>query len=95
MHINIYKNKIFLSVLSILVISSCQTANKAEKESVDVKTVISEDIKFEEYLSSQWNKNLEDSPVFASLLGNKRFNQEITPNSQEYYQEKINKLDSG
>ena len=93
MYINIYKNKIFLSVLSILVISSCQTANKAEKESADDKTVISEDIKFEEYLSSQWNKNLEDSPVFASLLGDKRFNQEITPNSQEYYQEKINKLD--
>ena len=93
MHINIFKNKIFLSVLSILVISSCQTANKAEKESVDDKKVISEDIKFEEYLSSQWNKDLEDSPVFASLLGDKRFNQEITPNSQEYYQEKINKLE--
>jgi len=45
MYINIYKNKIFLSVLSILVISSCQTANKAEKESADDKTVISEDIK--------------------------------------------------
>ena len=93
MHINIFKNKIFLSILSILVISSCQTANKAEKESVDDKKVISEDIKFEEYLSTQWNKDLEDSPVFASLLGDKRFNQEITPNSQEYYQEKINKLE--
>ena len=93
MYINIYKNKIFLSVLSILVISSCQTPNKAEKESADDKTVISEDTKFEEYLSSQWNKNLEDNPVFASLLGDKRFNQEITPNSQEYYREKINKLD--
>ena len=93
MYINIYKNKIFLSVLSILIISSCQTPNKVEKESADDKTVISEDIKFEDYLSSQWNKNLEDSPVFASLLGDKRFNQEITPNSQEYYQEKINKLD--
>ena len=93
MHINMYKNKIFLSVLSILVISSCQTVNKAEKESADDEIVISEDIRFEEYLSSQWNKNLEDSPVFASLLGDKRFNQEITPNSQKYYQERINKLE--
>ena len=93
MHINMYKNKIFLSVLSILVISSCQTVNKAEKESADDEMVISEDIRFEEYLSSQWNKNLEDSPVFASLLGDKRFNQEITPNSQKYYQERINKLE--
>ena len=40
MHINIFKNKIFLYILSILVISSCQTANKAEKESVDDKKVI-------------------------------------------------------
>ena len=65
----------------------------AEKEYAEDTIGISEDIKFEEYLSSQWNKDLEDSPIFASLLGDKRFNQEITPNSQKYYQERINKLE--
>ena len=93
MHINLYKNKICLSTLLILVISSCQTTINEEKKFSEDKLVISEDIKFEEYLSSQWNKDLEDSPVFASLLGDKRFNQEITPNSQEYYKERINKLE--
>ena len=93
MHISLYKNKICFFTLLILVISSCQTTINEEKKFSEDKLVISEDIKFEEYLSSQWNKDLEDSPVFASLLGDKRFNQEITPNSQEYYKERINKLD--
>ena len=93
MHISLYKNKIFLSALFILLISSCQTAIIEEKEFTEDETLISEDVIFEEYLSSEWNKDLKDSPIFASLLGDKRFNQEITPNSQEYYQERINKLE--
>ena len=93
MHISLYKNKICFSTLLILVISSCQTTINEEKKFSEDKLVISEDIKFEEYLSSQWNKDLEDSPVFASLLGDKRFNKEITPNSQEYYKERIYKLE--
>ena len=52
MHISLYKNKIFFSTLLILIISSCQTTINEEKKLSEDIQVISEDIKFEEYLSS-------------------------------------------
>lgn len=76
----------------MLVIGACQTSNIENDEDVEDKVVLNEDVKFENYLSSEWDKDLEDSPIFASLLGDKRFNKDITPNSQRYYQERINKL---
>ena len=69
-----------------LFISSCQTNQYEINEPELDKIVISEDKKFEEYLASEWDKGLEDRPIFASLLGDKRFNQDITPNNLEYYQ---------
>ena len=71
---------------TILFIASCQTSQNDIKESEVNKIIVSEDKIFEEYLDAQWNKDLEDRPIFASLLGDKRFNQDITPNDLEYYQ---------
>jgi len=89
---NLIKQKNLVLSLTILFVGSCQTNQIDIKEPEVNKIIVSEDIVFEEYLATQWNKNLEDSPIFASLLGDKRFNQNITPNDLDYYQSRIIKL---
>jgi prolyl oligopeptidase len=89
---NLIKQKNLVLSLTILFVGSCQTNQIDIKEPEVNKIIVSEDIIFEEYLATQWNKNLEDSPIFASLLGDKRFNQDITPNDLDYYQSRIIKL---
>jgi len=78
--------KINFSILSIILISSCQSNYEVINEVPD--SGIDENIKFEKYLSNQWEQNLEDSPIFASLLGNKKFNQDITSNSIKSFETK-------
>ena len=72
-------NKIYLSIASLTLVASCQT-NYLDNNQVQ-EAVIDENIRFEDFLADQWEQNLEDSPIFASLLGNKKFNQDITSNS--------------
>ena len=72
-------NKIYLSIASLGLVVSCQT-NYLDNNQVQ-ETVIDENIGFEDFLEDQWEQNLENSPIFASLLGNKKFNQDITSNS--------------
>jgi uncharacterized protein (DUF885 family) len=86
------EQKNLVLVITILFITSCQTNQNDIKESEVNKIIVSEDKIFEEYLDAQWDKDLEDRPIFASLLGDKRFNQDITPNDLEYYQSRIVKL---
>jgi uncharacterized protein (DUF885 family) len=78
--------KINFSILSIILLSSCQSNYEVIKEIPDL--AIDENIEFEKYLSNQWEQNLEDSPIFASLLGNKKFNQDITSNSIKSFETK-------
>ena len=86
---NLTKHKYFILAFTIFFLSSCQTAQNEIIEP-DINTiVISEDKIFEEYLAAEWDEDLKDSPIFASLLGDKRFNQDITPNNIEYYQSRI------
>ena len=89
---NLIKQKNLLIAFTIFLVSSCQTSQNEIKEPEVNKIIISEDKIFEEYLASQWDKGLADRPIFASLLGDKRFNQDITPNDLEYYQSRIIKL---
>jgi uncharacterized protein (DUF885 family) len=90
---NLTKHKNFILAFTIFFLSSCQTAQNEITEP-DINTiVISEDEIFEEYLVAQWDEDLKDSPIFASLLGDKRFNQDITPNNIEYYQNRISILE--
>lgn len=70
-----------LSIFLIFFISACQIENSVNLDDGPQKQVIDENIRFEKYLSNQWEQNLKDSPIFASLLGNKNFNQDITSNS--------------
>jgi uncharacterized protein (DUF885 family) len=92
-NMNLTKHKNFILAFTIFFLSSCQTAQNVTTEP-DINTiVISEDEIFEEYLVAQWDEDLKDSPIFASLLGDKRFNQDITPNNIEYYQNRISILE--
>src|SRR6056300_2065934 len=88
-----YKSKILqLSVLTIFLISACQTDIKSDITKKVQEPIIDENIKFEEFVSNQWLQELEDRPVFASLIGNKKYNQDITPNSIEFFYKKKAKL---
>ena len=89
---NLIKQRNLFLAFTILFVCSCQTSQNEIKEPEVNKIIISEDKIFEEYLASQWDKDLADRPIFASLLGDKRFNQDITPNDLEYYQSRIVKL---
>lgn len=78
-----------LSIFLIFFISACQIDNNVNLGDGPQKQVIDENIVFEKYLLNQWEQNLKDSPIFASLLGNKSFNQEITSNSiEEFFKNK-------
>ena len=74
-----------LSIFLIFFISACQIDNNVNLGDGPQKQAIDENIRFEKYLSNQWEQNLKDSPIFASLLGNKNFNQDITSNSIEEF----------
>ena len=74
-----------LSIFLIFFISACQIDSNVNLGDELQKQVIDENIVFEKYLSNQWEQNLKDSPIFASLLGNKNFNQDITSNSIEEF----------
>ena len=83
-------NKIYLSIASLGLVVSCQT-NYLDNNQVQ-ETVIDENIGFEDFLEDQWEQNLEDSPIFASLLGNKKFNQDITSNNIKTFESNKLKL---
>jgi len=83
-------NKIYLSIASLTLVASCQT-NYLDNNQIQ-EAVIDENIRFEDFLADQWEQNLEDSPVFASLLGNKKFNQDITSNNIKTFESNKLKL---
>ncbi|MDC3376329.1 DUF885 domain-containing protein, partial [Gammaproteobacteria bacterium] len=85
-------NKIQLTILSFLFIAGCQTDLALDINKESQVQIINQDIVFEKYLADQWAQELEDNPIFASLLGNKKFNQNITSNTKEAYIKKRNDL---
>jgi prolyl oligopeptidase len=74
----------------LTLVASCQT-NYLDNNQVQ-EAVIDENIRFEDFLADQWEQNLEDSPIFASLLGNKKFNQDITSNNIKTFESNKLKL---
>ena len=84
-----FNKKTSLSIFLISFTSACQIDNNVNLGDDLQKQVIDENIVFEKYLSNQWEQNLKDRPIFASLMGNKSFNQDITSNSiQEFVKNK-------
>ncbi|MDC0546907.1 DUF885 domain-containing protein [Gammaproteobacteria bacterium] len=85
-------NKIQLTILSFLFIAGCQTDLDLDINKESQEQIVNQDIVFEKYLADQWTEELEDNPIFASLLGNKEFNQNISSNTKEAFIKKRNDL---
>ena len=85
---NKYNN--FLLLFSILLLTSCVSLDidavieNIEPKLVDV-VIKDHNILFEDFLDSQWDEGMEDSPVFASMLGIKKYNKQISSNSIEQF----------
>ena len=68
-------------IFCLAVLSSCQI-----QIDTSVTTDVTEDKKFELYLDELWESNLKRRPVFATRLGDKRFNNKITSNTVEEFE---------
>ena len=70
--------------LLIFILASCsniqfeQNLNILSETKAEVET---QDTQFESFLANQWDEGLKDNPIFASNLGDKRFNTKISSNS--------------
>ena len=79
-------------LLIILFISSCSSVDIDEPNKI---TSIDENSKFKIYLDNDWEKNLNENPLFASYVGDKRFNDKINSNSiKEFNDSKKSDLSS-
>ena len=72
-------------IFCLAVLSSCQIQIDTSVTS-SVTTDVTEDKKFELYLVELWESNLKRRPVFATRLGDKRFNNKITSNTVEEFE---------
>ena len=79
-------------LLIILFVSSCSSVDIDEPNKI---TSIDENSKFKIYLDNDWEKNLNENPLFASYVGDKRFNDKINSNSiKEFNDSKKSDLSS-
>ena len=80
--------------LTLIIIITCinlllWTSSKNAKDGSVV------DIDFKSYLAASWESGLADSPIYATMLGDKRFNKEIVSNSaDEIEKRKLKAIDS-
>ena len=77
-------------IICLAVLSSCQIKTNASFVEASIGFGTTENEKFELYLDELWESNLKNSPVFASRLGDKRFNDIITPNTIEEFEKNRN-----
>ena len=76
--------KYFHHIVVLLFIYSCSSVEIAD-QSVPIKTPIDENSKFIKFLDSEWEKSLNENPLFASYVGDKRLNSKINSNSIEQF----------
>ena len=78
-------NKFVTSIFSILIlVTSCasvESNNNFAKiaENIEIETIDENKI-FDDYLDSDWEKNLDENPLFATYTGDKRSNDKINSN---------------
>ena len=77
--------KSLIIIFCLAVLSSCQIQIDTSV-TTSVTTDVTEDKKFELYLDELWESNLKRRPVFATRLGDKRFNNKITSNTVEEFE---------
>ena len=75
-----YKLLIFTS----LVLTSCSNIEVSNND-INKPVLIDENIRFINFLNKEWDKTLNDNPLFASYVGDKRSNNKINSNSIEQY----------
>ena len=76
-------NKYFILILSLTILS-CSSIESTTN--ISLETIkIDENKKFLIYLDEDWEKGLQESPLFATYIGDKRFNDKINSNSVEQY----------
>ena len=68
----------------IFLISSCSSIDVAIEEP-NKKNSVDENLKFETYLNEDWEIYLNKNPLFASYVGDKRFNDKIKSNSIDVF----------
>ena len=71
-------------LIFIFLISSCSSIDVAIEEPNKNKS-IDENLKFETYLNEDWEIYLNENPLFASYVGDKRFNDKIKSNSIDVF----------
>ena len=76
-------NKYFILILSLTILS-CSSIESTTNISLETSE-IDENKKFLIYLDEDWEKGLQESPLFATYIGDKRFNDKINSNSVEQY----------
>jgi len=74
--------KAFIVIITLLVISCTTIETKVEPPA---NIPIDENIKFINYLDNDWENNLIKNPLFASYVGDKRFNDKINSNSIDQF----------
>ena len=74
--------KAFIVIITLLVVS-CTTIETKVEPSANIP--IDENIKFINYLDNDWENNLIKNPLFASYVGDKRFNDKINSNSIDQF----------
>ena len=74
--------KAFIVIITLLVVSCSTIETKVEPPA---NIPIDENIKFINYLDNDWENNLIKNPLFASYVGDKRFNDKINSNSIDQF----------
>ena len=77
--------KNYLSIILSTTLFSCSSIEVQETNTEVVE--IDENIKFITYLDNDWQKNLDENPLFASYVGDKRSNDKINSNSINQFNE--------
>ena len=73
---------IFIKIIPLLILISCTTVETQTNNTVviDEPAKVDENQLFMEYLDDDWEKNLNDNPLFASYTGDKSSNDKINSN---------------
>ncbi len=74
--------KAFIVIITLLV-TSCATIETKVEPPANIP--IDENIKFINYLDNDWENNLIKNPLFASYVGDERFNDKINSNSIDQF----------
>ena len=84
--LNMKNTKLITLIIIITSVNLLLWSTSLEKENN------SYDLKFENYLGSAWDDGLKDSPVYASMLGDKRFNKDIIFNDSDSINSRRDKI---